>query len=437
MTDSALTISAFTRIVKRTLEDNRELSDIWIIGEISNLTYHSSGHIYFSLKDENSSVNAAFFKYQNKKLPFRLEDGMNVLCRGGVSVYEKRGSYQFLVSELRQAGIGDLQKRIELLKKKLLSEGIFDQKRKRKLPRVPRRLGIVTSPTGAALRDIIKVATRRFPNIEIIIAPTKVQGSEAPESIARAIEIINRPEYGVDVIIAGRGGGSFEDLMPFNEEIVVRAFYHSRVPIVSAVGHQVDHPLSDDAADAYAPTPSAAAEICVPVKFDLVDDIDFAIGRANSAISSFLRERSSVLSGIANKKIFRQPYELITMRELSVADAEKRLLSGMKEAIVSRRYALGNVPSLQKLVSSIIKDRKNQFRLMLQSLENLSPLAVLKRGYSIITNVAGNLVKSVNEAENGDRVNVQLRDGSFDCEILSRKSLKIGFPGPPSTGEEN
>jgi len=426
MTDTALTISALTRIVKRKLEGNPELTGIWIVGEISNLTYHSSGHIYFTLKDENSVISAVFFKYQNRKLSFRLEEGMSVFCLGGVTVFEKRGSYQFLVSELRLEGIGELQKRIEQLKKKLLSEGIFDQKRKRKLPVLPRRIGIVTSPTGAALRDIIKVVTRRFPNIEIIIGPAKVQGSDAAESIARAIEVINRPEYGIDVIIAGRGGGSFEDLMPFNEEVVVRAFYHSRAPIISAVGHQVDHPLSDDAADAYAATPSAAAEICAPVKSDLADDIDYALGRIDSAVSAMMREKTSVLAGLSKRRIFRQPLELINDRELAVADAEKRLLSRMKETIVAKRSYLVSIPALPRLVYSIIKDKHNRYRLTLQALENLSPIAVLRRGYSIITNVTGDLVKSVDDAETGDRIKVLLYDGSLDCEIRSREKGQHG-----------
>ena len=225
------TISELTRIIKQTLADNPDLNSVWIKGEISNLTYHSSGHIYFSLKDNDAVVSAAFFKYVNKNLSFKLEEGMNVLAFGSVNIFDKRGTYQFIIAEVRLEGIGELLKRIEQLKKRLLEEGIFDASHKKKIPFLPRRIGIVTSPTGAAVRDIIKVAMRRFPNIEIVIAPAKVQGDLAAESVVRGIEELNNPEHRIDVIIAGRGGGSFEDLMAFNEEIVVRAFYNSRVPI--------------------------------------------------------------------------------------------------------------------------------------------------------------------------------------------------------------
>ncbi len=211
---------------------------------------------------------------------------MSIFAFGGVTVFEKRGSCQFNVAAVRLEGEGELQKRIEQLKKKLTAEGIFDQARKRPLPFLPKRIGIVTSPTGAALRDIIKVALRRFPNIEIVLAPAKVQGDDAAQTIVRGIEELNRPEHRIDVIIAGRGGGSFEDLMPFNEESVVRAFCKSPVPIVSAVGHQIDHPLCDDAADVAAPTPSAAAEIVVPVKQDLFNEINYHIQRSLAGLET-------------------------------------------------------------------------------------------------------------------------------------------------------
>jgi exodeoxyribonuclease VII large subunit len=420
MTDTVYTISELTRIIKRNLEDNPELSGIWIIGEISNLTYHSSGHIYFTLKDENAVLSSVFFKYQNRKLSFRLEEGMSVFALGAINVFEKRGSYQFIVSEVRLEGIGELQKRIEQLKKKLLAEGLFDPKRKRRLPSLPRRIGIATSPTGAAIRDIIKVATRRFPNIELVISPAKVQGSDAAESIVRAIEALNLPELRIDVIIAGRGGGSFEDLMPFNEEVVVRAFSGSRVPIVSAVGHQVDHPLSDDAADFAAPTPSAAAEICVPVKSDLLDYIEYLTGRSNSALLSRTREASTVIAGVLNRRVFREPREIVFSRELLLAELEKRLISRMMMIIVEYRSRLKEIPEMPRAMAVFLKDKKHRFSLAMNALEQLSPLSIMKRGYAIVKSADDRIVKQIDDVLIDQDINVLVSDGTLSCTVHSK-----------------
>lgn len=426
MDSTPLSVTEITRIIKNTLESREDLQDVWVVGEISNLTYHSTGHIYFSLKDENAVINAAFFKYQNRKLSFRLENGMKVLALGTINVYEKRGSYQLIISQVKPEGIGELQKRIEQLKKKLMGEGIFEQKRKRKLPLLPRRLGVVTSPTGAAIRDIIKVARKRFPNIDIIICPAHVQGADAAESIARAIEIINQPEFGVEVIIAGRGGGSFEDLMPFNEEIVVRAFYQSRVPIVSAVGHQVDHPLCDDAADAFAPTPSAAAEMCVPVKSLLLDEIEFCISRLNSSIESKLRELSSHLAYLLNRRFFTHPADIVYSRAMMLADTEKKLIASMKLFLSQCRGRLSSISSLSNAMKTLMKDKRYSFYLLLQTIEKLSPIALLKRGYSIITNSKGDIIKSIRDTSIGESVTLEVSDGILESTITSTSEVRRG-----------
>jgi len=422
MQDTIYTISELTRIIKRSFEDNPDFNNIWIVGEISNLTYHSSGHIYFTLKDDTSVISAVFFKYLNKKLSFRLEEGMSVFALGSISVFEKRGSYQFIVSQLKLEGIGELQKRIEQLKKRLLTEGIFDPIHKKKLPFLPRRIGVVTSPTGAALRDIIKVATRRFPNIEILIGPAKVQGSDAASSITRAIEALNDPLLGVDVIIAGRGGGSFEDLMPFNEEIVVRAFHNSRVPIISAVGHQIDHPLSDDAADIAAPTPSAAAELCIPVKSDLLDFIDYLTGRANSALLSKIRESSSRISGIVSRRVFVEPRELVYSRALLVVDNEKRLLSRMKHIIIEKRLIFNSLPDVNASIRIFLKDKAHRYGLAVHALEKLSPLSIMKRGYSIAKDQYDMVIKKIDDVSIGQYIKLLLYDGFLDCEVKSKNS---------------
>ncbi len=417
MDNQIYTISEFTRILKRDIESNPSFQNIWVAGEISNITYHSSGHIYLTLKDENAVLSAVFFKYANKNLSFRLEEGMKVFALGSLNVFEKRGSYQFIVAQIKLEGVGELQKKIEQLKKKLFLEGIFDPGEKKKLPFLPRRIGIVTSPTGAAIRDIIKVSRRRHPDIEIIIAPAIVQGADAPASIVRGIELLNRPELNIDIIIAGRGGGSFEDLMAFNEEAVVRAFFESRVPIISAVGHQIDHPLSDDAADIAAPTPSAAAEIAVPVKDDLFDYIYNLRGRAHTALLVYLRELSARVNTIKNLRTFKNPRELIYNKELILYDAEKRVSSGFKELLYEQKHRLLTLPSLPLIIKNILMGKSHQFTLLLQSLEKLSPLAVMARGYAIVSDFEKRIIKSIDSVHPGDYINVHLVDGSLGCTI--------------------
>lgn len=413
------TVTEINRIIKFELEENPRFNNIWIKGEIYNLTYHSSGHIYFTLKDEGAVISAVFFRYANKNLKFKLEEGMSVLVYGGLTVFEKRGSYQFNVLSARPEGAGELQKRIEQLKKKLAEEGIFDNARKRPLPFLPARLGIATSPTGAAVRDIIKVALRRFPNIEIVIAPAKVQGDDAPESIARAITELNRPERSIDVIIAGRGGGSFEDLFAFNEEIVVRAFYNSRVPIISAVGHQIDHPLCDDAADASAPTPSAAAELAVPVKTDLIDEITYLHNRMTSALSNSYSRFETRFRNVISKKVFRDPYELVNFREMLLNDAERRMALSMKHLISGKKEEFLSLPDITQIEKQLITKLRHRFEMQVQAIHNLSPLAVMGRGYSIVTGKDDKIIKSVENITEGDTVNVRLNDGSFTAGVTS------------------
>jgi exodeoxyribonuclease VII large subunit len=415
------TVSDLTRDIKDALEKNPYLSSVWLKGEISNLTYHSSGHIYFSLKDENSLISATFFRFANKGLKFRLEEGMSVFAFGGVTVFEKRGSCQFNVAAVRLEGEGELQKRIEQLKKKLTAEGVFDQARKRPLPFLPKRIGIVTSPTGAALRDIIKVALRRYPNIEIVLAPAKVQGDGAAETIVRGIKELNRPEHRIDVIIAGRGGGSFEDLMPFNEEPVVRAFYSSRLPIVSAVGHQIDHPLCDDAADMAAPTPSAAAEMVVPLKQELFDEINYHIQRSLAGLENRARAMKIRLRGIMDRRIFREPQEIVNARELLIADLENRITASLKEAISMKRRGLMALPDISLVMANQMNLKNHRFHMALQSLENLSPLNVMKRGYAIAMDKKKALIKNIDDTEQGDRISLHLADGSLQCLVESKR----------------
>lgn len=419
MEERVYTISEITRLIKKSLEENPQFSGIWIKGEISNITYHSSGHIYLTLKDENAVISAVFFRHANRSLSFKLEDGMSVLASGSVTVFEKRGSYQFIVAQIRLEGIGELLKRIEQLKKKLLGEGIFDPVHKKKLPLLPRRLGVVTSPTGAAVRDIIKVAMRRFPNLEIIIAPAKVQGSDAVTSIVKGIAELNRPDLGVDVIICGRGGGSFEDLMAFNEEEVIRAFHGSRVPIISAVGHQIDHPLCDEAADYAAPTPSAAAEAAIPVKRELNDEINYLMSRAQGALLGVARQSQTVLRGILAQRSFRNPMEMLNTRELFLSDVETRLAAFMRERCSSARNRLARIPNLSRLAASMLREKKLLYGSALRLIEKLSPMGVLRRGYSVTLDRVQRVVKSITGVKVGDALSIVMQDGTVDCTVDS------------------
>jgi exodeoxyribonuclease VII large subunit len=412
-------VSEITRSIKRTLEGRSEFNNLWVRGEIFNLTMHSSGHIYFSLRDDDAVISAVFFRHANRSLDFKLKEGMNVLALGSITVYEKRGGYQINVSLLRQEGIGDLQRRIELLKQKLMKEGMFDPGRKRPIPFFPQRLGVATSPTGAAVRDIIKVALRRYPNIEIVIAPAIVQGDEAPVSIARAIEELNRPEYRIDCIITGRGGGSFEDLMPFNEEIVVRAFYNSRVPIISAVGHQVDHPLCDDAADLAAPTPSAAAELAVPVKKDLAGEVDYLMIRTNNAVSSLIRGLSVRIEGVLGRRIFRDPFEIVNRKEQMLADTVNQMLSGVKGRVSYNKNRFLLIPDIRMIIRNLINIKKHSFVMVLKAMEQLSPMAVLQRGYAVPLDEIDAVIRSVGDTEVGRLIRLLIQDGTLRCIVNS------------------
>ncbi|MCL2025207.1 MAG: exodeoxyribonuclease VII large subunit [Leptospirales bacterium] len=414
----AYTVSALTKAVRAALE-GPQFTSIWLKGEISNLTYHSSGHIYFTLKDKDALIQVTFFRSANRNLKFKLEDGMSVFAFGGVTLFEKQGRYQFNAFSIDLEGVGELQRRIEELKKKLSQEGLFSQERKKPLPFLPRRIGIVTSPTGAAIRDIIKVALRRYPNIEIILAPAKVQGWDAPAAIAKGIAELNKEKYGVELIIATRGGGSFEDLMPFNEEITVRAFASSRLPIISAVGHQTDHPLSDDAADAYAPTPSAAAELAVPNKEDLFGEAAYYLQRIHSALRNKMNTMRLRIENISERRVLAEPENIINRRELIVEDFENRIIAFMKNITAEKRKALMSIPDIKLLAEKNINDKQHRFHIAAQSLDNLSPLNVMKRGYAIVLNSAKKIIRQTADASTGEKISVRITDGNLSCLIES------------------
>ncbi len=415
--DRPLSVTELSLRVKRRIETDPELTSVWVVGEISNVTYHSSGHIYFSLKDSQSVISAVFFRAANRMLGFRLEEGMSVVAFGSVTTYERRGNYQMIVGSVRLEGIGELQKKIDQLKKKLFEEGIFDPSKKRPLPVLPKRIGVVTSPTGAVFRDILKVALNRNPYTEILLAPVKVQGDDAPDSIVQGIETLNDPRWEIDLIIAGRGGGSFEDLMPFNDEAVVRAYASSRVPIISAVGHQIDHPLSDDAADSYAATPSAAAEMAVPVRSELLTYIEASIERMTRSVRKNIDASKNNVESILARKPFSDPANAVYMKEIELSEFLNRMLFSIKDTIQLSRSTLQSVPDLPRLAGSIIERKKSALSLAASSVEQLSPLGVIARGYAIAIDSQKKVVKSVLSLRTGDALLLHFRDGAVTTEV--------------------
>jgi len=418
------TITEITKLLKKTIEAAPSFNNVWITGEIYNLTYHSSGHIYFSLKDENSLISVVFFKNSNKHLKIKLETGMKILAMGSITLFEKRGTYQINISKVHLEGQGELQKKIEQLKLKLNKEGIFDEQYKKPLPFLPKRIGVVTSPTGAAIQDILKVALNRFPNIEITLAPAKVQGDDAPSTIVRAIDELNKPEHTIDVIIAGRGGGSFEDLLPFNDESVIRAFFESKVPIVSAVGHQIDHPLCDDAADIFAATPSHAAELVIPEKNDLKNEINYYIHRIYTAIDNKVTENKNILQNLASKKVFREPLSLIEQKMQVLDDIQNKIIYLMKEQVNTRKQSLIKIPDLNIVMKHYLKNIQNIYDKRLEALQNLSPLNTMKRGYSITTDSEGSVIKSIEDVKENQKIIVKLYNGNINCTTNSMESNK-------------
>jgi len=369
---------------------------IWVEGEISNFILHSSGHIYFSLRDAGSTLKCAFFKHANQRLKFKPKDGMKVIALGSVSVYEARGDYQLIVEEVEPKGIGALQLQFQQLKEKLGKEGLFDEKYKVPLPFLPTRIGVVTSPTGAAIQDILNIARRRFANIEIIINPVKVQGADARCEIAAAIKQFNELKN-IDVMIVGRGGGSLEDLWPFNEEVVARAIFASKIPVISAVGHEVDYTISDFVADFRAPTPSAAAELVIPRKEDLADLISTALERLNNAIFDSLGLLKERLDNLKESYILRRPLNYIVQRQQHIDDLRKDISIG---------------------VSHIVDMSGEKLNRIISKLEALSPVSILKRGYSITTKLPeGVIVKEAVSLKSGDYVETRLGQGKFKSRV--------------------
>lgn len=385
--------------VSRLLEEDYMLGDLWLQGEVSNCKYHHSGHVYFTIKDERAGINAVMFERDASKLNFRLTEGMKIFARVRITIYEKTGGYQAYVFDIEKQGMGVLYERFEALKQSLSKQGLFDEKYKKMIPAFPQKVGVITSITGAALQDMRQVAARRNPSIPLYIYPTHVQGEYAVSEIVAAIQTANE-EKKVDVIILGRGGGSIEDLWAFNEEAVAWAIFESEIPIVSAVGHEVDFTISDFVSDQRAATPSQAAEMVIPAKEELEGRIHQARQFMNARLHERLRGAQNRLDYLISRPIFKQK-DTFYKSKMQEVDYLMQTLNYSFKGQLSHKI--------------------KSYELAVQKLEKLSPLHTLSRGYALVSDDKGQLIKSAQSVKSGERIEVTVAEGSFKATVCEEE----------------
>lgn len=440
-----LTVGALTKYIKRKFDADPHLHDCLVKGEISNFKQHSSGHMYFTLKDDKARILAVMFSSANRRMKFTPENGMKVLVRGDVTIYEGSGQYQIYVHDMQPDGVGDLYLAFEQLKEKLTKEGLFAVEHKKPIPKFPATVGVVTSPTGAALRDIITTIKRRYPIAKILILPALVQGDQAAPSITDAINQANEKKHGIDVLIVGRGGGSIEELWAFNEEIVARAIYESTIPIISAVGHETDFTIADFVADLRAPTPTGAAELAVPHIDEWIERVLTKQTRIMRAMKEKVNFQSNKLQRIEKSYAFRYPRRLYEQKleqldratELLVTNSQKLLAVKMTQLEQLDKRISRNHPdekiqkakeeqnkqtkALYRAMSIVLSNKQAEFKSTLSTLQALSPLKIMERGYSLTYNDKGNLVKSIQQVEVKDHVKITLADGTLNCQVVEKE----------------
>ncbi len=432
-----LTVTELTQEIKETLEE--KFYDVWVEGEISNLRIPSSGHLYFTLKDDFSQIRAVLFRMRSRGLRFIPEDGLHIICRGRVSLYEKRGEYQLILEEMEPKGIGALQLAFLQLKERLEKEGLFDPSHKKPIPLLPQTIGIITSPTGAVIRDMIHIIHRRFENVGILLYPVRVQGKGASREMAEAIRYFNKMKN-VDVIILGRGGGSLEDLWAFNEEEVARAIYRSKIPIISAVGHETDYTISDFVADLRAPTPSAAAELVVKEKRELMRTLRSLRDRLQNQILQNLEGMRKSIAYLRRRLIhpkkriedlFIRVDDLSHRIERSILNEVKRkrerttfleqrtlLRSPMHQIKILRSSLHETEKEIVQRIKRLMELKRERLHGILGKLESLSPLSVLQRGYSITRKLPSlKILRDSSEVKKGDQVEVRLYRGALTCKV--------------------
>ena len=438
----ALTVSELTARIRDLLAKN--FTELSVEGEISNCREAQSGHLYFTLKDEKAQIRCVWFKQDRRGVKFRVEDGLKVTLRGSISVYEQRGEYQIYVESMEPLGVGALQLAFGQLKKRLEAEGLFDAKHKKPLPLLPSRIGLITSPKGAAVRDVVRILRRRFHNVHLTVFPVRVQGEGSAEEIVRALRFFNQRKL-VDVLILARGGGSIEDLWSFNEEIVARAIFDSEIPVISGVGHETDFTIADFVADVRASTPSAAAELVVQTR----REFDKHIADLRQALSDQIRYRILVLSRrvheLGASRGFRRPLDLLRQQRQRADEMTSRLALGLRARLEQsrKRYTAAHLrifrfdfrarisalrirlerraTELAKRMERLTRVKRERLGRLLVQLEERGPLKVLERGYSIVTDASGAVLRDASVVSLGDTVSIQLYKGKLSTEVKSRE----------------
>ena len=434
-----ITVTQLNKYIKYKIDNDPNLGIVFLKGEISNFKNHTRGHLYFTLKDETSRINAIMFQSSASKLKFDVYDGMKVLVCGRISVYEASGAYQIYVEDMLEDGLGSLYLAYEKLKEKLNKEGLFLESHKKRIPKIPTKIGIITAPTGAAIKDILSTIKRRWPLVETILFPSLVQGEFARDDIVKKIKLANT--FDLDVLIVGRGGGSIEDLWPFNEEMVARAIYDSKIPIISAVGHEVDFTIADFVADKRAPTPTGAAEMAVPNITDINNYLEQVILRLNTAMKTIINKHVEKLNSIKSSQIFKNPkrmyevkeqmfdllYEKLINQTKSYLDVKKNKLNLLKSSFIFKNpnilfvdkvYLYNDlIKKISVNIDKLLVNKTNNYINLLNKVEVLNPVTTIKRGYSI-TKINEKTINTIKNVKKGDKIISWLSDGYIESEVF-------------------
>jgi len=411
-----ITVTTLNKYLKNKFDTDPHIQTLCLKGEISNFKGHTRGHLYFTLKDEGSRINAVMFQTYASKLSFVPKDGMKVLVVGRVSVYEPNGGYQIYINEMQEDGVGNLYLKFEELKKKLASEGLFDPIHKKQIPKFPTKIGIITAPTGAAIRDILSTIKRRYPSVETILFPALVQGELAANDIVKQIKIADT--YNLDVLIVGRGGGSIEDLWSFNEEVVARAIFEAKTPIISAVGHEIDFTISDFVADLRAPTPTGAAEMAVPNLIDVKNFLNQLSIRLNKNIENILDKNKKIIKNYKESYVLSNPLATFEIKEQKLDNLINEINSKIKNILDSRDKKLTNIKNnyIINNPDAIITGYNNSYELLLNKLNLLNPLNILSKGYSVVSK-DNKTIKSYKEIKEKDIINIKLHEGNIKALV--------------------
>lgn len=414
-----ITVTYLNEYIKSCLERDSFLRKIYLKAEISNLKKHTTGHWYFTLKDETSRINAVMFKASTSSVDFSPEDGMNVLIEGRVSSYPASGAYQVYVEKMNLDGLGNLYLEFEKLKKRLSKEGLFDTNHKKKIPKYPSKIGVITASTGAAIKDIVSTINRRFPSTEVILFPSLVQGKDAAPNIVS--QIIKADDFGLDTIIVGRGGGSIEDLWPFNEEIVARAIYNCKTPIISAVGHEIDTTISDYVADLRAPTPTGAAEMAVPTVLDTINIINQYKIRLNKNVKNTVNSKYILLRNLKQNYILNNPMSMYEIKMQKLDNLVDNINNKIENVLYIKEENLKKIKQSYILNNpeKILDKQKNSLGLLMANLKNLNPLGILEKGYSVISKDK-EVITDAKKVKIGDELSLKLSKGNLVAKVISK-----------------